>query len=101
MMLTAALTLALAQGQVLMGERSVVSKCEVAADAEYGYTRENPIKVGGTPLYGPARQRRFLQALGGPAGQPIAFKRRGSLAPNAENIILDSYEVTYSGLEKP
>jgi len=91
----------LAQNPAATGERSLVSKCEVSADPEYGYTREKPIKVGGMPLNGPRRQRQFLQALVGPAGQPIAFKRRGSLAPDADNVILDLYEVTYPGIEKP
>lgn len=101
-MVTTALVAALvAQQPAITGERSLVSKCEVSADPEYGYTREKPIKVGGLPMYGPARQRRFLQALSGPAGQPITFTRRGSLAPNAEQIILDLYEVTYPGLDKP
>src|SRR5688500_10685376 len=100
MPMLAALTI-ISQNPIVSGDRSLVSKCEISADAEYGYTREKPIKVGGTPMYGPARQRRFLQALAGPAGQPIAFKRRGSLAPNDDGIILDLYEVTYPGLEKP
>ncbi|HUF23234.1 MAG TPA: hypothetical protein VMN81_03820 [Vicinamibacterales bacterium] len=99
--MTLALALLLAQEPVITGDRSIVSQCEVSDDAEYGYTQENPIKVGGTPMYGPARQRRFLQALAGPAGQPLTFKRRGSLAPTADGIIIDLYEVTYPGLEKP
>lgn len=99
--MTTFLGVVLLVAQVVTGDRSVVSKCEVSTDATYGYTRENPIKVGGTPLYGPARQRRVLQALAGPAGQAIAFRRRGSLAPDAGGIILDLYEITYPGLEKP
>ena len=99
--MTIALALLIAQTPPITGERSVVSKCEIAADATYGYSKENPIKVGGTPMYGAARQRRFLQALLGPGGQPIAFRRRGSMAPNDEGVILDLYELTYPGLEKP
>jgi hypothetical protein len=52
-------------------------------------------------MYGPARQRRFLQALVGPAGQPVTFRRRGSLAPDAEMIILDLYDVTIAGADNP
>lgn len=104
-MVTLALALVLAQEPVITGDRSVASKCEVSDDAEYGYTKGKPIKVGGTPVYGAARQRRYLQALVGPAGQPITFKRRGSLPADdtrtRDTIILDLYEVTYAGLEKP
>ncbi|MEX2272186.1 MAG: energy transducer TonB [Vicinamibacterales bacterium] len=100
-MVTLALVALLAQDPVISGDRSIVSKCEVSTDAEYGYTKDKPIRVGGTPLLGPARQRRYLQALVSPTGQAVAFARRGSLVPNAEGIILDLYEVTYTGLEKP
>ena len=95
------LAVMLAQDPALSGDRSLVSKCDVSADAEYGYTKLKPIKVGGSPMYGPRRQRQFLQALVGPAGQPITFKRRGSIAPVEGQIILDLYEVTYAGVEKP
>ena len=91
----------LAQAPAITGERSLVSKCEVSTDAEYGYSKEKPIKVGGTPVYGAARQRRFLQALVGPAGQPITFTRRGSIRTDRDDIILDLYEVKYAGVEKP
>ena len=100
-MVTLALAVILAQTPALTGERSVVSKCDVSTDATYGYSRENPIKVGGTPLYGAARQRRFLQALVGPAGQPTTFRRRGSIRTDRDDLILDLYEVTYTGVEKP
>lgn len=93
--------LLLAQQPAAIGERSMVSKCAVADDATYGYSRSNPIKVGGTPMGGPARQRQYLRALVGPAGQPLTFKRLGSMAPDAENIILDLYELTIAGVEKP
>lgn len=104
-MVTIALALLLAQEPVITGDRSVASKCDVSDDEEYGYTKGKPIKVGGTPVYGAARQRQYLQALVGPAGQPITFKRRGSLPADEtrtrDTIILDLYELTYAGLEKP
>ena len=99
-MVTLALVTLLAQDP-LTGDRSVVSKCDVSADPTYGYSRENPIKVGGSPIYGPARQQRFLGALVGPAGQPVAFKRRGAIRTDRADLILDLYEVTYTGVEKP
>lgn len=96
------MTLSLAaQEPAVSGERSLISKCAVETDAEWGYTKAKPIKVGGSPLYGAARQRAFLQALVGPGGQPISFKRRGSHDSGDPRVILDLYEVTYAGLEKP
>lgn len=91
-----ALAVLLAQNPAATGERSMVSKCAVETDTEWGYTKAKPIKVGGSPLYGPARQRQFLQALVGPGGQPITFKRRGSLPSGDDRIILDLYEVSTS-----
>src|SRR4051794_36005978 len=43
-------------------------------EGAYGFSRENPIHVGG----GPAGQRAFLEALRGPDGQPLAWRRLGS-----------------------
>lgn len=89
--------------QTVTGERSVATKCEVSVDATYGYSRENPIKVGGLQVVGPSRQRRFLQSLAGPAGQPITFRRVGSVAPpeGVQNVILDQWQVTYAGAAGP
>ena len=60
------LVLLLAQQPAAAGDRSIVSKCAVETDAEWGYTKAKPIKVGGSPLLGPARQRQFLQTLASP-----------------------------------
>src|SRR5690606_19106526 len=74
--------------------------CEAAPHEGYGFRREQPIQVGGSPMYGAARQRRFLDSLRGPEGQPITYRRRGQdRAP--DGTILDAYEVSYEGLEKP
>jgi hypothetical protein len=76
------------------------SICPLATDATYGYTAANPIKVGGGPFGGgPARQRAFLDALRGPAGQTLSYERVGSL-PHGDTIV-DIYRVTYSGLAQP
>lgn len=74
--------------------------CAVAVEADYARTPENPARVGGSPLYGAARQRRYLESLRGPQGQPVTFKRLpGVDSPDGETII-DRYDVTYEGLEK-
>jgi hypothetical protein len=76
--------------------------CAVSDDPSYGLTLQNPVPIGGGAMYVAARERRYLDALRGPQGQPIRYKRLGSMvqAPNNHTII-DHYEVTYDGLEKP
>lgn len=76
------------------------ASCPVAEDDQYAYTKERPVQVGGSPVYGAARQRRYLDALRGPAGQPVQYKRAGTVQ-GPGGTLLDSYEVTYQGLEKP
>ena len=65
-------------------------------DATCGYTQANPIKVGGGAFGGPPRERAYLDVLRGPNGQPIAYRRLGSI--QSGSMILDVFEVT--GLEK-
>jgi hypothetical protein len=74
--------------------------CAVAEDAAYAYTMEQPVQVGGSPAYGAARQRRYLDALRGPQGERIQYKRRGSVQ-GPDGTFLDAYDVTYEGLEGP
>jgi len=83
--------------------------CDVpATDRTYGYGPINPIKVGGIDRgQGPANERRFLDALRGPQGQPLSYVRRGSCCPfhSAHGLmgqgLLDVYAVTYEGLSQP
>ena len=69
----------------------------------YGYTPEDPIKVGG----GPDGEHEYLEHLRGPEGQPLSYNRRGSCCGFEDASLpfgggmLDMYEVTYEGLEKP
>ncbi|HJR59931.1 MAG TPA: hypothetical protein VJ813_11045 [Vicinamibacterales bacterium] len=74
--------------------------CAVATDELYAYTKEQAVQVGGSPLYGASRQRKYLDALRGPEGQKVQYRRIGQFrAP--DGTILDGYEVAYEGLEKP
>lgn len=81
---------------------------EISTDETYGYTEGNPIKVGGArQSEGPPNERRFLNALLGPNGEAVKYNRQGSCChfstPNGilGGGLLDRYEVTYEGLEKP
>jgi hypothetical protein len=74
----------------------------VSDEAEFATTRTHAVQVGGGALYVAARERRYLDALRGPGGEPLQYRRTGSLPLEADGrTILDTYEVTYPGLEKP
>jgi len=70
--------------------------CILSTDSTYGYTQENPIKVGGGAFEGPARERAYLDNLLGPNGEKITYERRGS-APFGD-AVLDIFEI--KGLSK-
>ncbi len=72
-------------------------------DPEFGYSKQKAIQVGGGPMYLASRERRYLDALRGPGAVRIQYRRLGQipLAPPNDTTILDAYEVTYPGLEKP
>lgn len=70
-------------------------------EASYGFTFENPIRIGG----GPQGESIFFEVLRGPEGQPVAWRRVGSccefeLYPGHVEA-LDLYEVLYEGLAQP
>lgn len=82
---------------------------KTASDAKYGFTEENPVKVGAGPDGGPANQRDYLELIRDAKGKPIKYKRLGSCCfYKTENGIagmgmLDQYEITYQneeGIEK-
>jgi hypothetical protein len=66
--------------------------CIISTDKAYGYTQENPIKVGGDDFGGPPRERAYLDNLAGPNGEPISYNRTGSL--DFGDTILDAYIIT-------
>jgi hypothetical protein len=77
------------------------SSCAVSEDAEFATTRTHAVQVGGGAMYAAARERRYLDALRGPVGEVLQYKRTGSLPPEADGrTILDTYDVTYPGREK-
>jgi hypothetical protein len=73
--------------------------CPVSTDAAYGYTKDNPVKVGGDVFGGPARERAYLDHLRGPDGQAVTYERLGSMGHG--DTILDIYEIRYDGLADP
>jgi hypothetical protein len=69
--------------------------CTISTDNTYGYTQENPIKVGGDAIGGPARERAYLDNLLGANGETITYEREGSI-PFGDTI-LDAFEITVAG----
>lgn len=76
---------------------------ETTTDTTYGFDRKNPVSVGNTGG-GPANERRYLNALLGPHGEPVSYIREGSCCafktPNGlfDNTgMLDRYKVTWAG----
>jgi hypothetical protein len=87
----------------IAGELFVIET--ISTDKTYGFTEENPIRVGSSS---PANERRFLKSIYGPEGQTLSFTRLGSCChfktPNGmfnNTALLDMYEVSYDGLKKP
>lgn len=74
-----------------------------ATDA-YGYGRRNAVKVGGGVQNGVANEHAWLDALRGPGGERVRYRRLGSCCEygrGSRRAALDAYEITYDGLAKP
>lgn len=71
------------------------SACPVSDDPTYGYTTQNPVRVGGGPFGGPAREKAYLDNLRGPNFEPVQYERIRS--ESYAETILDLYQVTYPG----
>lgn len=72
--------------------------CPISTDETYGYTEQNPIRVGGDFVSGVSRQRAYLDHLLGPNGESLSYERQGSL-PSGDTI-LDIYNITGSGINE-
>lgn len=75
----------------------VNASCPISTDQTYGYTEENPIKVGGGDFDGPSRERAYLDHLLGPNGEALSYERGGSTM--AGDVILDVYQVSGTGID--
>jgi hypothetical protein len=76
-------------------EETGSSGCQISTDSTYGYSEENPIRVGGDFLTGPSRERAYLDNLRGPNGEIVQYVRLGSL--QFGDTILDEYQLTIAG----
>src|SRR6187402_681076 len=62
---------------LLLGQ-APASSCGVADEPEFATSKDHPVQVGGGALTIAARERRYLDALRGPEGQPVQYKRLGT-----------------------
>ena len=96
------------KGFELLNDQTFMIK-EYATDKTYGYTVENPVLVGVNDEHDlfcaideTLNQRRFLNALAGPAGEQICYRlidRHCGLDPQSPK--LETYEIKYESLETP
>tara|TARA_R110000850_G_scaffold147130_1_gene269318 strand:- start:27193 stop:27621 length:429 start_codon:yes stop_codon:yes gene_type:complete len=90
--------------QTLIDDRTFLVTA-VSKDKTYGLTPENPVEVGGVGTSeGPLNERRYLNALTGPNGEPISYYRAGSCCPIksdkaifGDKVMLDNYRVVWEG----
>jgi len=78
-----------------------VPACLIATDPEYAFSPENPIRVGSVNLYdGVSRMEAYLNTLRGPNMEEINYIRINPQY-NAENEIVDAYQINYAGSGEP
>ncbi len=78
-----------------------LAACQVATDPTYGFSPENPIRLGSLNLYdGIARMEAYLNTLRGPNFEEISYTRLDPVYNQADQIV-DPYKITYAGLSKP
>lgn len=86
--------------------QSTTNNKKAVYDSTYGYTQDNPIKVGGGNA-GPLREREYLNNLKGPNGESINYTRKGSCCPfKTKNGfmgggMLDIYIITWEKQKAP
>lgn len=81
---------------------------EYAKDKKYGYDKNYPINIFYKSVADEdINPKRFLDALTGPKGETITYKKLESCCPfptkrgESGAGFLDIYEITYPGLKKP
>jgi len=82
------------------GAHSILRLTVTADNDSYGFTSENPIKVGAGPKGGPANERAYLNLLRDINGKPVNYQRLGSCCPyKSDNPlgggVVDKYEIYY------
>ena len=81
---------------------------QVSDDTTYGYSKDNPVKVGyNGSAKGPENERKYLDGLTGPNGEEVSYNRLGSCCFfEAKELamgggMLDRYSVRWKGIDEP
>lgn len=75
-------------------EPAVEKPQNVSDDATFGYTKENPIKMGGADLSeGIAGSKYYLRSLRDKHNKPFNVSRIGSVGPGEDGHIVDLYQL--------
>jgi hypothetical protein len=93
----------------MIGSKSPpMSLTKMATDSSYGYSEKSPVIVGGGFGNGSKHLYSFLNALRGPEGQVVHYRRVGTCcsfktpnSPFGDSDVLEVYEITYDGLKEP
>ncbi len=93
---------------LVLTENNVFLITEYSKDKKYGYHKDYPINVYyKTSKNDTINQPRFLNALAGPNGEKIRYKKLENCCPfptkrNEMGVgLLDVYEITWEGQKKP
>ena len=94
---------------MMIGSRYGQAELKASAlGSSYGFSTEFPVGVGGGFSDGSKNTYRFLNALLGPKGQKVHYRRIGTCCEfETENSpfdgrgLLEVYEITYEGIEEP
>jgi hypothetical protein len=88
-------------GQMPSGGR-FPEPCIAATDPDYALTPQTAVRIGGGAMYVAARERRYLEGLRGPDGQPLRAQRRGftNARGRTNGRPVDMWELTWDGAEK-
>jgi hypothetical protein len=60
--------------------------CPVSTRSSYGYSKENPIKLGGALLLGPDRAEEYMSALLGGKGEVVFYYRSDTVEVNGTTL---------------
>ncbi|MFN8411635.1 MAG: hypothetical protein U0Z26_04535 [Anaerolineales bacterium] len=78
------------------GQTNPTSTCAISTDLTYGYTPENPIKVGDRGFSDRLPEVKFLENLSGPKGEWLSYEKTDTV--QSGDISLDVFTIT--GLDK-
>lgn len=81
--------------EIATAQEQKSSACPVAENESYGYSEDDPIRVGGGWRDGPTRAKVYLKSIRAPDGKSLDYQRIGSFAHGER--LLDGYKVSFSG----